>query len=278
MSDSASHCIFCRTEHSRRKAEEHILPHGLVGDRVFYREDGYGARLVLDHGEVCRDCNTGFSSLDSALQKSLGLLKPILNPVGTKRGRPARAQMPGVWAERRDNGPYFLFNSGAKPIRSPDGGLIHPAGVREDAARLEVLGRSDDEAELRVKTPFPFTKKAFRALHKIALELVCFEAGFEAALEPRFDAVREYVRRSKGSRWVTFASPTDLERVAEPRASVRRYPGGTIVKLTLGILIYVDLSSHNSVEVWEDNDAVGFYRVRDRFARAGVPEEVRVGP
>src|SRR4051812_29914502 len=97
-------CIFCRSE-SAKRSEEHILPEGLVGDQDFTETNLLGStrqlRFVLDNGEVCEPCNIRLgSTIDAMLQKQLGILKVMWNAKGTKRGKAASFEKPGLHVTR----------------------------------------------------------------------------------------------------------------------------------------------------------------------------------
>ena len=110
-------CIWCLSPTSAAEPEEHIVPEGLVGGRPLPLRI-YGAnpsvrdvRLVLDRGEVCGGCNARNGKLDDAVQGYFGFLKPALNRVGTKSGKPATAARPGMYAERRKDGVHVIINA-----------------------------------------------------------------------------------------------------------------------------------------------------------------------
>lgn len=133
-------CIFCLSE-NYRKPPEHISPEGLVGHQPF--QVTYGLiiaeprkYLVLDNDEVCRRCNHKLGRLDENLQNQLEFLRTYWNAVGTKSGKTATARRPGMFAERRSDGPHIHFNAENHAVRTPDGVQIQPAGTNEMAVRV----------------------------------------------------------------------------------------------------------------------------------------------
>jgi hypothetical protein len=85
-----------------------------VGDRPFEIKFTSGhvvsAELVLRNGEVCGGCNERNGRHDEYLQKQMGFMRVYWNPVGTKSGRAATAQTPGMYAERREGGIHITLN------------------------------------------------------------------------------------------------------------------------------------------------------------------------
>jgi hypothetical protein len=118
-------CIFCRIE-TKNEPIENIALESLFGHQPFV--DCAGAvqsedeiYLVLDKDQVCGECNRILKDLDEYLQKQLGVLKVFWNGKGTKRGRPAKAERPGLDAVRRPDGPYIALNASTKKALTGDG-------------------------------------------------------------------------------------------------------------------------------------------------------------
>src|SRR2546427_10844834 len=117
-------CIFCGSA-TKREATEHIVPEGLVGHQPFEIKLGSVIAdpkrlLLLDHDEVCRRCNHRLGKLDQYLQEQLGFLRTYWNPIGTKSGKTATAHRPGMYAERRTDGPHIALNMAGHVIVMPD--------------------------------------------------------------------------------------------------------------------------------------------------------------
>jgi hypothetical protein len=238
-----TNCILCRAPTSG-EPEEHIVPEGLIGDLEFVSSDPARPateRLVLSEDEVCKKCNTERTSrLDEHLQKRLAFIKPFLNRVGTKRGRPATTTLPGFYARGRSNGPEVVFNAADIAIHQGDNVIPSAKG------KTRAVKSSFDESSgtIRVTYRVKFTKKFIRALHKIAFELLCKHKGAEYVLHDRFDALRGYILRGIGVRWVAVlrdnvAGPS----MWRPGFQLERHGDDNwIVEVKLGGVYRIDLS------------------------------------
>ncbi len=209
-----THCILCRKPTSD-EPEEHIVPESLIGDLQFNFGDvrPKDARLVLSNDEVCERCNIDVTSrLDEHLQKQLAVVKPFLNRVGTKRGRSATTILPGYYARGGTTGPQLLFNATGAAINYREVS-IPPSELQ----RKGVESSFDPEAAaIHLRYSMKFTKRFLRGLHKIAFELLCKHKGADYVLHERFDGLREYVLRGKGTRWIA----TQRGNIASPEMFV----------------------------------------------------------
>lgn len=203
--------------------------------------------LVLKKDQVCGQCNKGpLRSLDEYLQKQFGLLKVLWNSEGSKSGKPARVERPGLLAVRRPDGPCIGLNAGKKKVLEEDGSFIQPSMDREEAVRVDSFEAEGSDVRIRFKQPFRMNKRFMRGLFKIGLELLCLQEGIEFVLDSRFDLIREYVLRGKGSRQVFFCA--DVVDVAQPVSLVLHYVDEVhawVAELSLGITFFVDLSPDN---------------------------------
>jgi hypothetical protein len=269
-------CVFCRAE-TNGEPREHIIPEGLIGEPLMHvsgpvREVIADRQLILDQDEVCRRCNRDVAVLDKRLQDELGLMKVMLNRSVTKRGRLPRYERPGILAEREaGGGSRIILNSKNKPIQTADGLEVQPAKNGVPSARLAEITRNGPVATIQIEQPIPLSKKTFRALHKIAFEMLALQFGPEAVLDEYFDPVRSYVRRGKGSRVLYI-----LNNVEDPEGSLIDRPGVTIhqvrhrewlVEVRLGLVFYVDLSPGNDLDLGtpEDLQKVGLTRLPDDY-------------
>ena len=238
-----TNCILCRAL-TNGEPEEHIVPEGLIGDLEFVSSDPTrpaAERLVLSDDEVCKKCNTERTSrLDEHLQKQLAFIKPFLNRVGTKRGRPATTILPGFYARGRSHGPEVVFNAADIPINQGDD-IIPPANGKPRA-----VNSSFDESSgtIRVSSRMKFTKRFIRALHKIAFELLCKHEGAEYVLRERFDALRGYILRGTGVRWVAVLRGNVAEpNMWKPGFQLERHRDDNwVVEVKLGGVYRIDLS------------------------------------
>jgi len=241
-----TNCILCRAPTSG-EPEEHIAPEGLIGDLEFVSSDPArpaAERLVLSEDEVCKKCNTKHTArLDEHLQKQLAFIKPFLNRLGTKRGRPATATLPGFYARGRSNGPQLVFNAADIAINQGEN-VIRPSKGQAGAVTSSF---DEGSATIRVSYSMKFTKTFIRALHKIAFELLCKHKGPDYVLHERFDGLRGYILRGKGDRWVAVLRG-DVAAPAMWQPGFQLHPDRNdnwIVEVKLGSVYRIDLS-HDS--------------------------------
>lgn len=264
-------CIWCRRP-TLAEPVEHIIPEGLIGEptiRTSRPVRGVIAdrKLILREDEVCRRCNTReLAPLDARLQDALGILKVFLNSHGTKRGRAARYERPGVYAERRPRGPFIILNAEQHTVTTEEGIAIQPVRKSEQV-RLEDVSVSGSIVGMRVLHPFPLTKKIFRAIHKIAFEMLCFQEGPAFVLDPKFDHIRDYVLRGRGCRHLIVKAPGDPQSLTTPSITIERIAGTVdrVVAVRLGLIFQVDLTSDEHVFAGSDDELrqLGFVRIRD---------------
>jgi hypothetical protein len=247
---SGARCIWDRKATTGQEPREHILGEGLVGEQTFYAHTPYGARigpgtdLCLRAGEVCGDCNHRNGRLDQFLVDQFGLFRVYLNPVGTKKGRPATAVRPGMFAERRGDEMHVTFNGEKYPVRNVHGVTVGPTKGKEHAVRIDDWSVVDGVARWKFHQPISLSKLFNRALHKIAFELLCFQAGPEYVLDSRFDPIRDYVLYGRGTRRFALWPRANGENWATPSLSLNTHPewGEWVAILDLAARFYVDLS------------------------------------
>lgn len=244
------HCIFCMNP-TANEPVEHIAPEGLIGHQQFQVSSQLDREvyLVLDKDQVCGRCNRGpLKDLDEYLQKQFGLLKVLWNSEGTKSGKPAKAERPGLFAVRRPDGPYVGINAETKKVMTDDGVIIQPTRSHPQAVRLEKLEARDNIAKVRFSQPMRMNKRFIRGLHKIAFELLCFQEGLEYVLNSRFDPIREYVLYGKGSRDIVF-SIDPVGTWEKPFFRMHAVPGTQdwVAELNLGAAFFIDLSPGNDL-------------------------------
>ncbi len=242
-------CIYCRAR-TKREPEEHIVPHGLVGDATFSspRENApsLSRRLVLNRDQVCDSCNGANGVLDHYLQKQLGLIKALIHPSRSRSGRPPVAERPGLRVTRTTSGLQVVVNSSNKPVKAPDGSVIPPPGQHPMAARLTEFHADASYWTASVSHPIRVNKKTVRALHKIAFELLCLRKGPRFVLSSRFDAVRDYVRWGTGAREAfLYGQADDLPLRVRFLLGYHKPSGAWFVKCALGLVFLIDLSYDN---------------------------------
>jgi hypothetical protein len=203
--------IFCKNP-TDAEPIEHIVAEGLIGHQQF-QVAGYGLQperelyLVLEEDQVCGACNRGpLAALDEYLQKQFGFLKVLWNPKGTKSGKPAKAERPGLYAIHRPDGPLIAINAEAKKVFAGDGVVIQPSKGHPESVRLESLDVNGRLASISFSQPMRMNKRFIRGLHKIAFELLCLQQGWEYVVDSRFDPIREYIIHGKGNRGIVFSN------------------------------------------------------------------------
>jgi len=255
-----SQCIVC-LEPTRDEPVEHIVPESLLGDITFDTKSPQGViipgrRLVLVNDEVCRRCNSNvLSPLDQHFQAQLGILKVFWNAKGTKKGAPATMRRPGASAVRTPYGAHITLNSEAHVVFGPDGIAVPPAGTSIDAVRAVESNEAAASDQIRFTQPMRVNKRFIRAMHKIALELLCFEFGPKYVLHDRFNWLRDYVLGSRGSRVIGMAGSASLATRMPPfELHLKGVPASEdwILQLTLGFPFLVDLTHDNRVALQSD--------------------------
>ena len=238
-------CIWCK-EPTDNEPDEHILPEGLVGEARFAV---VGANddvlLVLKDDEVCLDCNVKrLNPLDTYLQKQLGIFKVFLNRTGNKRGRPAKIEKPGIFGIHRSDGPHIYLNAEKKRIVTEDGIVIQPTQNHPDAVHLTAVKKTGTTVEANFTFNMRLDSKPFRrALYKIGFEMLCFQQGTEVVLDPRFDPIRDYVLRARGSRDIFASQSLNGGEWERPGVTMHKIAGTPdwIAELRLGPMFFVDL-------------------------------------
>lgn len=270
-----STCIFC-LEPTSEESVEHILPESLVGHRKFKAriEGPLHAEvedfLVLDGDEVCSSCNTEqLNRLDEYLQEQLGFFKVVWNDVGTKRGKPAKVERPGLFARREDDQPRVILNDEDEPITTDDGIVVRPVDDSPRSVEMKDLEIEGRWVSFQMSQRVRLNKRVVRALHKIAFETLCHRKGAEFVLDKAFDSVREYVLHGRGSREIIFSTEMAKDTWITPTIQLRRVPQvpGWMAMVGLGANFHLDLTPSNSIITRADpNDlrSLGMVRWSDR--------------
>jgi hypothetical protein len=258
-------CIFCLSA-TGREPVEHIFPEGLVGHRSLQVAPGSDSPkyLILEGGEVCRKCNHKLGGLDEYLQEQFGFLRAYWNSVGTKKGNPASAFRPGMYAVHTPNGPDLHINGEDHQVSTPDGVRIPPAASREDAVRVTSFQVEGQRAMISFEQPVRMNKRFVRALHKIGFELLCFRNGADFVLEQQYDSIRDYILRGRGNRDIAIGESSPVGSWEQPFVRLRHEPSwtGWLAIMRLGVDFYVDLSPGNDLDElripglarWSDQD------------------------
>ncbi len=246
-------CIFCRKADGPYD-EEHIFPE-VLGNR----------ELVLPKGFVCKTCNNEvLAILDKALVEfePISLMRLWFGS-GSKDGAPPKAVFQNATLRRNRPTNIRIDSHGKSVIRNEEkqaDGTVH--------FRMELRGRK----RLDFIT-------IGRALFKIGLEIIALRDGRGAALDPRFDAARDFVLRGgtfENDLWVlTESSPRPgMEITQVPLA-----PMGLISFVSVyGVMFGFNLESEPKVCRADELRNVGFVLVSLRDGQRIDPDDAEKKP
>jgi len=183
-------CIFCKQDSSESKSREHILPESMGCPEGFY----------LKPHTVCDQCNnTRLARLDSDLQKFFGLIKPYFI-YENKKGKPLTVKNKYYYAENNNGHVSIHINVKGKPVEIKKGIRLKSIEDNKKSTHSFYLERDGKFARVRLKQNLMINDNIKRAIHKIAFEYFCFSCGKDAALEAKFDPIRDYVISGIGKR------------------------------------------------------------------------------
>lgn len=225
-------CIWCRGTTSGAP-REHIVPEALWPDGP-----------TLAKGEVCARCNHGvLARLDLALVASLDIVR-FFGAVPTKRGTPPSVvTRSNLAADMKDGAPAFYVNMGPGDVRLPSGRVLK--APRNDSSSIDVTMIIHDgegpgaETNMHARGQMLHHPDCARALHKVALEMICRTQGQATALGPTLDPVRQFVTRGEGRRWVLCVMPGDIWRYHNEIGEVYRSTQGWTVPFTIGNVRFI---------------------------------------
>ncbi len=248
MNAPIEHCIWC-LKPIRKGSEEHVLPDAL----------GCPPQLILPVG-VCMACNNGLGHVDQALIRQFEIAA-FVKGVRRKKGKPPAINM---WAPIKgqyvDGQPEIHLNAGPQTIETL--GRQLPAA----SAANGITKVSFDAPAVGQQATITFTQemgrepKLARALLKVALGSVAIHWGLEQARDPRFDAVRAFVKKGAGhfDILMTEGQPGCAQHVSGPL--LREGDVYPVVEITLfGIAFVVDT----------DPAQAGLAVLRDAFEKDG---------
>lgn len=246
-------CILCKEPTTPSEPEEHIVEEGFIGHVEFLIESSGGLvstdHLTLRNGEVCGRCNNAVAPLGEHLQKQLGVYKVLFNAIGTKSGKSAKFERPGFYMYREGGHVHMVINGEPHSITAPDGHVVQPAKNHPEGIQSTGFEHEGGLARTGFNQPMRFNKKFSRALHKIAFELLCHRLGRNHVLDSRYDPLREYVLRGRGSRAIAMATKAEIGPHVQPKIHLVAVPerDAWICELGLGMTFIVDLSPDNFV-------------------------------
>lgn len=165
---------------------------------------------MLNRGEVCADCNsTVLSPLDDVLGESFDFLRVWARVPGKKKKPPRMTGRTNLRASVTRRGHVDLhLNLEQHAVESGTFGTIPAASGshRDVAGSFERIGPL---ARTRMNFTIGGHPDFSRAIHKVAFEWLVKLTSWDAALESRFDPIRDYVIKELGHREVLVMVPED---------------------------------------------------------------------
>jgi len=238
-------CIYCLKSSESFSSQEHIIPEGLGNEE-----------LILPKGLVCDTCNNGIlSNLDHYLQvfEPISFLK-VLYTQQTKEGKLPKGNYQNILVKK--NHPRNIVFS----AKDKSGWIKN---FKEFAN-----GQISFSIDIKGKRFDP--KKLGRSLYKIALGMVAFDRGFDAACDPKYDDARAFILHGKD-----FPNNLLILMNAKPNAQVtvmhQELAGGTGFAIDIfGIMFLLNLQPFPVIELKEELEQANFkifplYNESDRF-------------
>lgn len=209
-------CIYCLRETTCEEPPEHVLPEGVFGVNDF----------VLCNGEVCGTCNHGvLSLLDKKVAEQFETVRPIFVKRLKKGRRPKhiRGDIDQTIRFERTGDHELRLCVSAATVSEPAGGWPQFSwGLEGMRGEPDV----DDPSIYRIHSSIAIDYGVSRAIHKIALGALCKMEGHSAALDPQHNAVREFIRESRGKFEVIHIEGELL------RATQGKHPHGQVIKMS----------------------------------------------
>jgi hypothetical protein len=219
-------CIWCLNP-AGDIANEHIIPESM------------GGPFVLPGTVVCGSCNAKLSRLDRAVSDPFDFMTFHAGVLG-KRGRMKKVNSRGnIVAEHRKDGSVIRVNSGRRTVTTPDGQTLSGAGQSPRNVMSTMTKLDDGFVKGNLSIPFFFDRMATRGILKIALEAVAFQLGDEFVLQPKFNAVRDYVLGDIGNRSALMLKSNDLQYRHELDAPTLTPALETNIRFRLAIVDFV---------------------------------------
>jgi len=232
MNDTQGPCIYCLSSDGSFSAPEHVYPESLGNERI-----------VLSPGTVCDECNHGIlAQLDQYLIdfEPIALLRVHRVPK-TKQGKGPKANFQNMRIERVDDDNIRLV------AKDKTGGVRSRQKMGQGWVKLGF------ETRARPLRPVQLG----RALYKVALGSIAFKQGPPAALEPRYDKARCFVREG-GS----FRNNLFIRTQWRPHSKVTtRYTsayGGTLFTIDIyGASFAFNLEENPTLKLGPELEALG---------------------
>lgn len=190
-------CIWCQGPAGGHHVE-HIVPEVI----------GCPPNFVLPAEIICLSCNNGLGHLDQAVADDFDFVS-FQAGIPRKKGRPAGITGRGnVYGLRGANGPEIFFNMDPVPILASDG--THVAAYRGSERNIKAnLEKGESCAQISFQVTFGQAKKFQRGIYKIALSALVYFIGPKELYKPKYDQLRQYVRKGSGTRHFIVLAETD---------------------------------------------------------------------
>lgn len=171
LESGSAQCIYCLNREGDFGSEEHVVP------------EAFGVDDLVLTGAVCLPCNNSLSALDQFLSEfePLALLR-VQNVPLTKKGKFPRADLRDFTIEKVKPRVIRYTSKSRKPVFT---------------AKPQKDGTVAISANIALRRPADIVSLA-RAVFKIALGVVAFDAGTELACDTRFNAARGFIRGERG--------------------------------------------------------------------------------
>jgi len=200
--------------------------------------------LILVNDEVCQECNGELGRLDEELLNQLAILRAFWNRSTTRTGRPLVTTLPGVRIVRDGAALGFYVSIDGSGFSSAEG--HHVEGPDPDGVSGLTLVRRGDALVARIRQRSVLNKRVLRAVHKIAFEMVCFQAGHDQVLSSNYNDLRTFILSGRGH-WTIGLEQSEVPALADglpmpPRIIVQ--PINSVryhVKIWLGQWLHVEV-------------------------------------
>lgn len=226
-------CIYCLRTSGPFTSTEHIIPEGLGNES-----------LILPKGFVCDTCNNGILSiLDNYLQEfePISLFRVQYIPY-TKNGKFPEANFQNCSIKKTDPRKIVITEKENR-------------GVLKNLKEMP-NGQVSFSIDLKGKRFDP--KKLGRSLYKIALGMVAFDRGFNAAFDTKYNMARDFVLQG-----IDFPNNLLICMEGQPHAAVKiehqELAGGTGFALDIfGMIFFLNLQPFPVIELRKELEQLSF--------------------
>lgn len=189
-------CIWCLKDVVKENVE-HIIPEALACPDRFH--------LV---GCICERCNNNLGHLDQSVADDFDIPLFMADVPRKKGRRPMVSNRGNAVAKHTDEGPIFLINMENHQVQGAHNTHLNKFGSskRNIRADFKVDGKS---ATVKFTTTLGESPKFVRGIYKIAFSSLAYFIGAEEALNPKYNAVRDFVRKGKGDRKIILIASED---------------------------------------------------------------------